>query len=71
MLELGTLIPRKEVEIIETVRATVIQANQAIKLRARKETRVRLFSCIWKTNKIFNINFSCLNVDQADLELHT
>ncbi|EDO36139.1 predicted protein [Nematostella vectensis] len=37
----GTLIPRKEVEIIETVRATVIQPNQAIRLRARRETRDR------------------------------
>ncbi|XP_069044490.1 major vault protein [Lepisosteus oculatus] len=33
----GTYIPRKEVEVLETVRATVIQHNQAIRLRARKE----------------------------------
>ena len=35
---LGTYIPRKEVVVEETVRATVIRPNQAIKLRARKET---------------------------------
>ncbi|XP_038074409.1 major vault protein-like [Patiria miniata] len=34
----GTYIPRKEVVVDETVRATIIKANQAIKLRARKET---------------------------------
>ena len=34
----GTYIPRKEVVIEETVRATVIRPNQAIRLRARKET---------------------------------
>ena len=33
----GTYIPRKECCVDETVRATVILANQAIKLRARKE----------------------------------
>ncbi|XP_066577817.1 major vault protein isoform X2 [Amia ocellicauda] len=33
----GTYIPRKEVEVMETVKATVIQHNQAIRLRARKE----------------------------------
>ena len=35
---LGTYIPRKEVAVDETIRATVIKPNQAIKLRARKET---------------------------------
>lgn len=35
---LGTYIPRKEVIVEETIRATVIKPNQAIKLRARKET---------------------------------
>ncbi|KAK3703611.1 hypothetical protein QZH41_019149 [Actinostola sp. cb2023] len=35
----GTLIPRKEVEIVETIRASIVQPNQAIKLRARKETK--------------------------------
>ena len=35
-------MPRKEVEVIETVRATIIQPNQAIKLRARKQTTVRV-----------------------------
>ncbi|KAJ8364364.1 hypothetical protein SKAU_G00131950 [Synaphobranchus kaupii] len=33
----GTYIPRKEVEVLETVKATVIRDNQAIRLRARKE----------------------------------
>ena len=37
----GTYIPRKEVVVEETIRATVIKANQAIKLRARKETKDR------------------------------
>lgn len=34
----GTYIPQKEVVIEETIRATVIRPNQAIRLRARKET---------------------------------
>jgi len=34
----GTYIPRKEVEVVETIRAVIIKPNQAIKLRARKET---------------------------------
>ena len=34
---LGTHMPRKEVTVRETVQATVIRPNQAIKLRARKE----------------------------------
>lgn len=34
----GTYIPWKEVVVEETIRATVIKPNQAIKLRARKET---------------------------------
>ncbi|KAG9350003.1 hypothetical protein JZ751_026356 [Albula glossodonta] len=33
----GTYIPRKEVVVLETVKATVIRDNQAIRLRARKE----------------------------------
>nr|CAB3264092.1 major vault protein [Phallusia mammillata] len=37
----GTYIPRKEVTVEETIRATVIKKNQAIKLRARKETTDR------------------------------
>ena len=37
----GTYIPKKEVEVVETIRATIIQPNQAIRLRARKETKVR------------------------------
>ena len=36
----GTYIPRKEVVVEETIRATIIKPNQAIKLRARKETLV-------------------------------
>lgn len=34
----GTYIPRKEVNVEETIRATVIKPNQALKLRARRET---------------------------------
>lgn len=37
----GTYIPRKEVEVIETIRATIIRPNQAVKLRARRETNSR------------------------------
>ncbi|KAK3587585.1 hypothetical protein CHS0354_032785 [Potamilus streckersoni] len=33
----GTYIPRKEVVVEETIRATIIGPNQAIRLRARKE----------------------------------
>ncbi|XP_051904948.1 major vault protein isoform X2 [Hippocampus zosterae] len=33
----GTYIPRKEVIVLETIKATVIGENQAIRLRARKE----------------------------------
>lgn len=33
----GTYIPRKEVTVKETIKATIIKPNQAIKLRARKE----------------------------------
>ncbi|XP_025908132.1 major vault protein, partial [Nothoprocta perdicaria] len=33
----GTYIPRKEVEVAETLQATVIRPNQAVRLRARKE----------------------------------
>lgn len=36
----GTYIPRKEVEVIQTVLAVIVKPNQAIKLRARKETKV-------------------------------
>ncbi|XP_061567579.1 major vault protein isoform X2 [Cololabis saira] len=37
----GTYIPRKEVVVLETVKATVIRENQAIRLRARKEGKDR------------------------------
>ncbi|XP_013772610.1 major vault protein-like [Limulus polyphemus] len=37
----GTYIPRKEVVVLETVKACVIKPNQALKLRARTETRDR------------------------------
>ncbi|XP_070582519.1 major vault protein-like [Erythrolamprus reginae] len=37
----GTYIPRKEVEIVKTILATVIRPNQAIKLQARKECKDR------------------------------
>ncbi|KAG3259617.1 major vault protein [Ictidomys tridecemlineatus] len=33
----GTYIPRKEVEVVEIIQATVIRQNQALRLRARKE----------------------------------
>uniref|UniRef100_A0A3Q4BD11 Major vault protein n=1 Tax=Mola mola TaxID=94237 RepID=A0A3Q4BD11_MOLML len=33
----GTYIPRKEVVVLQTIKATVIGENQAIRLRARKE----------------------------------
>lgn len=33
----GTYIPRKEVTVLEVIKATVIRENQAIRLRARKE----------------------------------
>lgn len=33
----GTYIPKKEVTVLETIKATVIRENQAIRLRARKE----------------------------------
>lgn len=37
----GTYIPRKEVEVVDTIQATVIRPNQAIKLQARKECKDR------------------------------
>lgn len=37
----GTYIPRKEVAVLETFKATVIRENQAIRLRARKEGKDR------------------------------
>jgi len=37
----GTYIPRKEVDVIQTVLAVIVKPNQAIKLRARKETKDR------------------------------
>ena len=40
LMQSGTYIPCKEVVVEETIRATVIKPNQAIKLRARKETLV-------------------------------
>lgn len=36
----GTYIPRKEEEVVETILASVVLPNQALKLRARKETKV-------------------------------
>ena len=50
---IGTFIPRKEVEVTETIRATVIQPNQAIRLRARKETRVKMWNLILNSRKEF------------------
>lgn len=43
---LGTLIPRKEVEVVETIRASIVQPSQALRLRARKETKVNKFDCL-------------------------
>ncbi|XP_036594409.1 major vault protein isoform X1 [Trichosurus vulpecula] len=37
----GTYIPQKEVEVVETIQATVIRRNQALRLRARKECQDR------------------------------
>ncbi|XP_075871436.1 major vault protein [Nelusetta ayraudi] len=37
----GTYIPRKEVSVVESIKATVIRENQAIRLRARKEFQDR------------------------------
>ncbi|XP_044303805.1 major vault protein [Varanus komodoensis] len=37
----GTYIPQKEVEVVETIQATVIRPNQAIRLQARKECKDR------------------------------
>lgn len=37
----GTYIPRKEVVVVESIKATVIRENQAIRLRARKEFQDR------------------------------
>jgi len=37
----GTYIPKKEVEVIQTIMAQIVKPNQAIKLKARKETKDR------------------------------
>lgn len=37
----GTYIPRKEVEVLEIIQATIIRQNQALRLRARKECQDR------------------------------
>lgn len=37
----GTYIPRVEVDVVETIRATIVRPNQALRVRARKETRDR------------------------------
>lgn len=37
----GTYIPRKEVEVVQTIQSSVIRHNQAIRLRARKECQDR------------------------------
>ncbi|GAB6028612.1 hypothetical protein CHUAL_004449 [Chamberlinius hualienensis] len=37
----GTYIPRVEIEVTETIRATVLNANQALKLQARMNTKDR------------------------------
>lgn len=38
---IGTFVPRKEVVVVETVQAVIINTNQALKLRARAETKDR------------------------------
>lgn len=53
----GTFIPRKEVVVDETIRATIIRPNQAIKLRARKETtdregKARVTGEEWQVKKV-------------------
>ncbi|KAL4658355.1 major vault protein [Arapaima gigas] len=53
----GTYIPRKEVVVLETVKATVIRENQAIRLRARKEGLDRSEVCRvtgeeWQVSKV-------------------
>lgn len=53
----GTYIPKKEVMVEETIRATIIKPNQAIKLRARKETtdrdgNPRVTGEEWLVNKV-------------------
>lgn len=52
---LGTYIPRKEVEVVETIRATVIKPNQAIKLRARGETKVS-YVIVMSSGFLFNFS---------------
>ena len=37
----GTYIPKVEVSVEETIRASIIRANQALRVRARKETEDR------------------------------
>lgn len=37
----GTFVPSKEVEVVETISAVIINPNQALKLRARAETKDR------------------------------
>lgn len=55
----GTYLPRKEVEVIETIRAVVIKPNQAIKLRARKETIVCSFVLIFTDLCVFSFLRVC------------
>ena len=49
----GTYIPYKEVVVEETIRATVIKPNQAIKLRARKETLVHFTNSYIPLSSLF------------------
>ncbi|XP_056143418.1 major vault protein isoform X2 [Lampris incognitus] len=53
----GTYIPRKEVVVVETIKATVIRENQAILLRARKEGMDRggvrrVTGEVWQVSKV-------------------
>ena len=46
--------------MLETIRATVIRPNQAIKLRARGETKVRLEACAECPKKhMHHLNGNC------------
>ncbi len=50
----GTYIPRKEVAVLEVIKATVIRENQAIRLRARREgldrSGVQRVTGLWDTS---------------------
>lgn len=56
----GTYIPRKEVQVVGELRATIILPNQALKLRARRECtdrdgRQRVTGEEWLVKKVDNV----------------